>query len=598
MRTLVRAGIAGALAVGCTAGVLTVTSAAHSSVVSFAGGELVVYRVGDGASPLSNAAAPVFLDWLHADGSLDHTVAVPTTTSGVQHRLTSVGYSTSEGTLSRSPDGHWLAFAGYDAAPGTFGPTGAPQSLAASAPASVPRVVGLLNGDGTLDTSTALTGASTPQVVRAAATLDGQGVWATGSTGGVLAAVTSSATAPAVVAAGNYDTVGVYGGQLFAAGSGAGPQSVGTGAPTAGAATVTSPPGLPAHLLTGGLAFLDLDGAVGYGSTGLDTLYVVNESEQAGAVDKYRYDGANWVKAGSVAIDGAESLVASAAGSVVSLAVTTPSSVVTLTDPNGTDSGSFTPSTTPAVLATAPSGTEFRGIALAPTAPANPTAFLRAPDVSTTVSALADALPVAVDAYSPHGIASVTAHIDSTAVRAATHGAGSRWTVSLPVTTFAAGLHTLHVLVTDASGSHTTTSLSRSFQIAPLVVPSGDIGPGTWSFVQRLVTHSSTFLKTYYKPAPGHYGLRTVGKGSVVFTSYGRKVVLYAIGGRDAGVVKVTIGSHTYAYDLYRPTTRLVALTFSWSTIAARRVAIYAPHTKDRYSTGYVVFLGDLVVTK
>ena len=130
------------------------------------------------------------------------------------------------------------------------------------------------------------------------------------------------------------------------------------------AATLTDLTGLPENLLTYGYAFLDLT-AANYASTGLDTLYVANSSERGGTVDKYRYDGATWTRSGYVDVDGATGLVADVQGAAVSLAVTTPTQLLTLSDPNGAGAA-FTP-TAPTVLATAAAGTEFRGVALAPT---------------------------------------------------------------------------------------------------------------------------------------------------------------------------------------------------------------------------------------
>src|SRR4051812_9071543 len=91
-----RRALCSALAVGvaATAGAVGFGISEGASGVPpapFAGGSLVVYRVGSGAT-LSGAAAPVFLDYYKADGSADHTLSVPTATSGIQHRLTAAGY--------------------------------------------------------------------------------------------------------------------------------------------------------------------------------------------------------------------------------------------------------------------------------------------------------------------------------------------------------------------------------------------------------------------------------------------------------------------------------------------------------------------------
>src|SRR4051794_25633970 len=141
-----RALAAGVAASATTAGVVAATTGG-ASAATFAGGNVVVYRVGDGVTPLSNAAAPVHLDtYGPAGGAPLSTIALPTATSGAQHALTAVGFSTSEGEISRSPDGRFLTVTGYDAAPGALGTGGI--SLAANAPSTTARVVGIVDGNG------------------------------------------------------------------------------------------------------------------------------------------------------------------------------------------------------------------------------------------------------------------------------------------------------------------------------------------------------------------------------------------------------------------------------------------------------------------
>lgn len=361
MRTSLR--ILGATAaVSLAAVAVPLLSSSQAQAVKFTGGNLVVYRVGDGASALTNAAAPVFLDEFTAGGSKVSSVALPTTAHGANQPLTAVGQSRSEGLITNSPDGKLLTLTGYAAAPGATGPGGI--SLTASDPGQVARVVGIVDRDGDYDTSTTL-GASGPSIVRSAVT-DGKQVWAAGGNGGVLTTARGSGTVTSIGggADANLNALTVQGGQLFASGILADRlAAVGTGTPK-GSATLTDLTGLPDNLLTYGYAFLDLTPA-GFGGTKLDTLYVANSSERGGTVDKYRYDGSTWTSAGYVDVDGATGLVADVDGGKVSLAVTTPSQLLLLTDPSGAGT-TFDP-TGPKVLATAPANTEFRGVALAPT---------------------------------------------------------------------------------------------------------------------------------------------------------------------------------------------------------------------------------------
>ena len=67
----------------------------------FTPGNLVVLRVGDGSSTLSNASTAIFLDEYTTDGTLVQSVDIPT--SG-ENLLTNSGSATSEGQLTLSPD--------------------------------------------------------------------------------------------------------------------------------------------------------------------------------------------------------------------------------------------------------------------------------------------------------------------------------------------------------------------------------------------------------------------------------------------------------------------------------------------------------------
>src|SRR4051794_23167427 len=100
MRPALRRALAAVAASATTAGVVAATTGG-ASAATFAGGNVVVYRVGDGVTPLSDAAAPIRLDtYGPAGGAPLSTIALPTATSGAQHALTAVGFSTSEGEIT------------------------------------------------------------------------------------------------------------------------------------------------------------------------------------------------------------------------------------------------------------------------------------------------------------------------------------------------------------------------------------------------------------------------------------------------------------------------------------------------------------------
>lgn len=152
---------------------------------AFTKGNLVVYRYGDGtykdggAYPVSAEELPVFLDEYTKAGVLVRSIALPTITIGNQRAITGIGTATQEGALSRSVDGKYLTFMGYEIA---VGKTTVNEG---------PRVVARVSLDGTVNTATATphrVKGSSPVVTdiataRMAVTNDGSGFWLVGTDG-------------------------------------------------------------------------------------------------------------------------------------------------------------------------------------------------------------------------------------------------------------------------------------------------------------------------------------------------------------------------------------------------------------------------------
>src|SRR6185295_6465114 len=111
---------------------------------------LDIYRVGDGSGGLVNTGNAVFIDEVLADGSPVRSIPMPLAINGNNHRLVASGTASSEGLISRSVDGHFVMLTGYDAPLPTTG-------LAGTSGAAVPRVVGRLAADGSVDTTTIVT---------------------------------------------------------------------------------------------------------------------------------------------------------------------------------------------------------------------------------------------------------------------------------------------------------------------------------------------------------------------------------------------------------------------------------------------------------
>ncbi len=333
----------------------------------FTPGNLVIYRVGSGTGSLINTGNPVFLDEYTPAGVLVQSIPLPTEISGAHRRLVASGTATTEGLLTRSANGTFLILTGYDSAlPGTV-------SLPTTDAATVNRVVGRVDHNGNVDTTTALADYSTGTNPRSAASTNGIDLWVSGGAGGVryatLGSVTSTSVSTTVT---NLRQINIFSGQLYvstSSGSAVRIGAVGTGTPTTSGQTTTNLPGF----LTAGTPFAFFFADLDAGVAGVDTLYVADDG--ADALRKYSLVGGNWVLNGTVGVnaDNYTGVTATVSGSTVTLyAVRLGGSgaggggqLVSLVDSSGYN-GAF--AGTPTLLATAAANTAFRGVALAPVA--------------------------------------------------------------------------------------------------------------------------------------------------------------------------------------------------------------------------------------
>jgi len=341
-----------------------------SSQAAFTGGNIVVYRVGTGAAGLSNAATAVFLDEYTTAGTLVQSIAVPQADSGANQTLTASGTATSEGQLTRSVDGRYLLFTGYDATPGT-------GSVSTSASSTIARVIGRVDLSGTVDTTTTTT-AFSGNNIRDVASTNGTDIWAVGGATGVVYTTFGSSGAGTIVSstATNFRTIDIFGGQLYYS-SGSGSfrvGSVGTGTPTTTGQTSANLTGTPTTGSPYSFFFADLTTAV----AGVDTLYVADDG--ANAILKYSLVGGTWTATGSITASAVRGLTGVVSGTSVTLYGTTGGggstgggSIYAFTDATGYNA---TASGTATVIATASTNTAFRGIALAPTSGENQVASI------------------------------------------------------------------------------------------------------------------------------------------------------------------------------------------------------------------------------
>jgi hypothetical protein len=357
------------LAVLCLLTVAACTTSAHAA--AFTPGNVVIYRVGNGAAALDESGAAVFLDEYTPTGTLVQSIALPATDpdgAGPSRPLIAGFSSSDEGLLTRSVDGRYLLAPGYGRAVGGGG------FIWQTTPASVPRVIARIDGAGVADTTTALSDlAGIPQ---SAASPDGTALYATSTAfslrykNGLGAGTSTSLTTGTL----EFTQVAVFDGQLYAAWySQSGDSFVGTvgsGLPTTSGQTATSLPGVPSSLLVRyGFVLLDLSATV----VGLDTLYIADNA--VAKIQKFtKGNGGSWTASGTMTVPDVAGLTARVQGTTVTLFATR--SWDQSGDPVGTLYGATDASGyggalsgTVTTLATATANKAFRGVALVPSTP-------------------------------------------------------------------------------------------------------------------------------------------------------------------------------------------------------------------------------------
>ena len=351
------------LTLGLILGVLLTRNQAVYAA-AFTPGNVVVYRVGSGSGSLVNTGNPVFLDEYTSSGTLVQSIALPTSASGGNHPLIASGTATSEGFITLSTNLQELVLTGY----GSTIPCSASCSTTSSA--SVPRVVAVVNSNGSIDTTTALSDFASGSNPRSAVSLNGTSLWVAGGSGGARFATLGASTSTQLsTTTTNLRQLQIFSNQLYtSAMSGViRVARIGSGLPTTSGQTITNLPGFPTTGSPYGFALVDLTSSV----SGVDTLYVADDG--AVALTKYSLVSGNWVANGTIGVDADDYRGLTAirsGGSVVLYAVrrggsgaTGGGELVRLVDNSGYN-GTF--SGTPTLLATAAANTAFRGVAFAP----------------------------------------------------------------------------------------------------------------------------------------------------------------------------------------------------------------------------------------
>ncbi len=328
----------------------------------FTPGNIVVVRIGDGASALSSAAFSVYLEEYTPAGVLVQVISMPIAVSGSNKRFMLTGTSTSEGNLTLSSDRHSIVLAGYDADVGT---------AAVATTAGILRVMALISENGTVNTTTSMSDGFLGSNIRGAFTVDGTAFWTSGTaspaaSGGVRYSTLGSTTSTQISnTQTNARFIYIYNGQLYASsGAGAflGVNTVGTGIPTTTGQTMVN------YLNTGA-------GSSSYGfafSPDGNTCYIADDRAIAsgGGIQKWTLSGGVWTLAYTLQSGitvGCRGLAVNFSGTnPVIFATTSGSSVATVTDAGA--SSTFT------VLFTSATNTVYRGISFAPGIPIAPPA--------------------------------------------------------------------------------------------------------------------------------------------------------------------------------------------------------------------------------
>lgn len=181
-------------------GSLCAAQSASAQSFAFSSGNLVISTVSSFMGGGLDTASPIVLDQfsLNASGTsatANGSLTLPQAPSGANWAISGEYGSASEGILQQSANGQYLTMMGYGvnatafntAALSTYGNAALGQSTSLTAAnqtgtpvTTVPRVVALIGANGSVDTSTALTGVYNQNNPRSVATVDGTSFYISG----------------------------------------------------------------------------------------------------------------------------------------------------------------------------------------------------------------------------------------------------------------------------------------------------------------------------------------------------------------------------------------------------------------------------------
>lgn len=264
-----------------------------SLFAQFHAGNIIVERVGNASySPGTPAiACPVYLDEFTSTGNLVQSVAMPTSVNGLNRIFTETGATVLSnklvGLMTLSADGRYLCLTGYDDAPGNSTP-------ASTSSSSVNRIIGLVDGNAAISTTTRINDAFSGNYIVSATSNDGSEFWVTGTSDGVVYIPLGNTGSSTNISSTSTDLAGltIFNGQLYAStgtSSYISIDSVGSGLPTTGSQTLRVLPNTSSPTNPTQFVFLNISGGT--------VLYV---ADLASGIFKYSLVGGTWTANGSV----------------------------------------------------------------------------------------------------------------------------------------------------------------------------------------------------------------------------------------------------------------------------------------------------------
>ena len=341
----------------------TFITAVTAQGAGFEPGHIVALRLLRSASNSTRAIQLDEYDVTGLQSSPLSAIAIPS--SGV-NKLTNTAASPYRGTLKLSSDSNYLTFGGYDAAAGTT-----------TLSSSVGWVVGRVTvGDGTVDLSTKITKIVGDSASRGgpqtAITSNGNDIWVAGDFG-VGYTTLGSSTLTKINQAPERHTVGIFGGQLYVSGSASAVAppyvmgAVGNGLPKTPNSMDVSLPGLPT---TNGQSF-----PYDFWFRDANTFYLAEPFPYPHTgIQKWTFNGSVWQYQYNLLSSSIGYLSGSIdpSGNTVLFATSgfTSDNLLSIVD------GGSQALSTSSVLATAPSGTSFAGVAFIASVPEPGSLFL------------------------------------------------------------------------------------------------------------------------------------------------------------------------------------------------------------------------------